>query len=85
MTVWMKETRPELIGEMVSKADELYVPGGNSKCILCRSDMDTCAYCFTEHMLNWLRKYPELIPEFVMFFNYDLQYHGYSEKLLQLV
>ncbi len=85
MEVWLRERRPELVDEMKAKADELWIPRGGAQCLKCKSDMDVCAYCFTKHMLEWLKKHPQLIPEFMMYFNFDLHYHGYAKELLELV
>lgn len=85
MQEWLQETEPALLGELRATAEEMLLPHGKVKCILCKTNMDICSYCFTNHILDWLFDYPELVPEFLQFFNFDLQFSGYAEELLELV
>lgn len=85
MASWMRETRPGLVNEMKDRASELWIPRGDTRCVLCDTPMDVCAYCFTNYVLDWLSDHPELVPEFMLYFNYDLHYHGYGKELLELV
>jgi len=84
MEDWLQEAKPELLDELKLVADESFGMG-DINCILCKERMNICTYCFTEHILEWLGKNPKLIPEFVTFFNYDLERTGYMKELIDLV
>lgn len=57
-------------------------------CIKCSSKRaSVCPYCFTEHVLNELKKISAssiVIKEFFEFFNFDLAHKGYSEEAEKL-
>ncbi|MFC1648339.1 hypothetical protein ACFL1B_02660 [Nanoarchaeota archaeon] len=85
MEDWILETKPELLEELQSRAEEMYWPTGDTNCVKCFGPMHICTYCFTRHMLAWIMQYPQLVPEFLQFFNFDLAYHGYAKHLMELV
>ncbi len=85
MIDWLRETKPALLEGLREKTDEVWSPHGDLNCVLCKGSMELCTYCYTLHMLAWLQDYPELVPEFVRYFNFDLNYNGYARDLLEVV
>jgi len=67
---WLYEVRPKLVDEFKTVASEIPFATGNTICILCKHDMSVCPYCYTKHILTWLKAYPELVEEFKFFFNF---------------
>ena len=59
-----------------------------TKCIKCGSrKASVCPYCFTEYVLEELKKISAnniIIREFFEFFNFDLHHKGYSEEAEKL-
>jgi len=66
---WLSEVRPALVEELKAKTEEIEISFGDTNCILCNDKMCICTYCYTNHIFNWLKKYPELIIEFRMIFD----------------
>ncbi len=77
MREWLRESKPELVGRVFA------LKGYHSdvNCVLCGSPMNLCSYCFTKEVLETLKENPELLAEFITFFNFDLGYGGYYEEL----
>ena len=82
MKTWLKETKPELISSLKKLTAEIYMNTVNfenykwSKCILCKRHMNICSYCYTEHIFTLIKQNPELIEEFMTYFNFDLLHQG---------
>jgi len=55
-----------------------------SICIKChKNQASICPYCFTEFILDTLREINvsrEMLKEFLVFFNFDLEYKGYYKE-----
>ncbi len=73
MEAWLRDRRPDLIPELRATADVLWSPTKETHCIQCNHKMNVCTYCFTRHILDWLRDYPRLIQEYATIFTYDLE------------
>lgn len=69
MEVWLLETRPNLVNGLHQKTDEINLNMGDSHCILCKETMSVCTFCYREHILQWVKNYPELVPQFKTYFN----------------
>jgi len=61
---------------------------GSTICIKCFNERSAiCPYCFTEEVLNQLKKIGSsrnIIREFFMFFNFDFEHKGYSKEAERL-
>lgn len=82
--VWLnKKSQKELIISIKNKTNNLFKAvknENNLKCILCSKELDTCPYCYTEFIYELLKKIkPELVEEFITYFNYDLEHTGYDK------
>jgi hypothetical protein len=60
----------------------------STQCIRCNNKRASiCPYCFTEHVLNELKKLHSnkiVLREFLQFFNFDLEHKGYSKEAEKL-
>ena len=86
MSIWLKETRSELVSELREKTNEISF-GLNivDACILCNKDMNVCTYCYTEYIFNWLvDNNKDLAEKFMTYFNFDLEHRGYHKKAEKL-
>jgi hypothetical protein len=70
VTSWLQQTRPELVYELREKTNEIIFKIGNTNCIICKTKMAICPYCYKQHLTNWLESYPELLDEFNYFFKF---------------
>ena len=87
MQVWLAQTSPQLIAPVVKRATELVTPlkHANDRCIITGKAMNVCAYCFTEHVYNWLvetNQPQELVSEYLTYFNFDGEKLGYWQDAL---
>jgi len=59
-----------------------------TRCIACnKKQASVCPYCFTEHVLNQLKKLDvdkQVLREFLQFFNFDYDRKGYTEEAEEL-
>ena len=86
MSIWLNEVKPHIVNELKEKTNEISF-GLNTvgACILCKKDMNLCAYCYTEHIFNWLiDNNRELAKKFITYFNFDLEHRGYHNKAEKL-
>ncbi|PIN77860.1 hypothetical protein COV15_01030 [Candidatus Woesearchaeota archaeon CG10_big_fil_rev_8_21_14_0_10_34_12] len=62
--------------------------GESTQCITCkRATAFLCPYCFTEHVLNLLKKHKssrKILREFFEFFNFDFEHTGYYLEMENL-
>ncbi|MBC8494695.1 hypothetical protein H8D36_00915 [archaeon] len=71
METWLYETRPDLMEELQNRSFELFFDRGNTNCLVCKTEMSICPYCFTDHIRSWvIEKCPELLDKFNIFFNF---------------
>lgn len=68
--VWLFESKPDLINELKDKTFEINLNSGETDCVLCGNQMCICTYCYSEHLLSWLKKYPELASKFRKIFDF---------------
>ncbi|MBD3253027.1 hypothetical protein GF386_04810 [Candidatus Pacearchaeota archaeon] len=80
---------PNMRKELMPKLDKFldrikWRAGEATRCIKCGNKRAAiCPYCFTEHVLNELKKLSAnsiIIKEFFQFFNFDLHKTGYSKE-----
>ena len=56
-----------------------------TNCVLCNTGMNSCTYCYTEYIYDWLRDdHPKLVKEFIKYFNFDLRGEGYRKDAKNL-
>ncbi|MEK6952130.1 MAG: hypothetical protein AABX29_03875 [Nanoarchaeota archaeon] len=71
---WLKKREPKLIPRLRKQTEEfkaITISEGSVPCIFCKNDMNSCAYCYTGFIEEWLRKkHPRLVPEFKLFFDF---------------
>lgn len=84
VTTWLGESRPELAKAFAQESENFMVTtvDANDHCIVNQNKMSLCAYCFTEHIFNWLvtqELSAELMQEYVTYFNYDVTDKGYRQ------
>lgn len=80
---WLGEVSPSLLRDFVVESKLDLGVFNNNACIKCRGFMDVCTYCYTEHVLSWLKSKnvsSALEEEFVRFFHFDLERKGYSKN-----
>ncbi len=74
------------INEYIKKTNNL--AGKSTKCIICnKKRVSICPYCFTEYVLNYLKKLKVsniILKEFLQFFNFDFEHTGYSKEAEKL-
>jgi len=92
---WLAESRsiaPEKVF-MINKEIKRFIENdtvlaksinNHQACIICKdSSSYLCPYCFTEFLLNILKKVKvnkRILSEFFTFFNYDFEHTGYSRE-----
>lgn len=79
---WLQEVQPGLVNELKTKTEEIRLGLGKTYCILCDSDMCICTYCYTAHIFSWLKKYPKLVKEFRMLFDFKEHIPLYECRVL---
>lgn len=79
--VWLNKTNPELTTLFSHFATNYIKIEDNINCIICGKEMQLCPYCFTEDVYYWIKEVaPNLIEEFMVCFNFDLEHKGYSKE-----
>lgn len=80
---WLENRNPELVSTLKQKTaefKELTATEKATKCVLCGKGMNSCTYCYTEYIYDWLRDdHPILVKEFIKYFNFDLRGEGYRK------
>jgi hypothetical protein len=74
-----KELMPRLRKHLKESDPELEA----TPCIKCNDLMSVCPYCFTEKVLEELKKihaHKIILLEFLRFFNFDHEYEGYFKE-----
>ncbi len=86
MSIWLNEIKPDLVNKLKEKTNEVSFEFDTvGECILCNKDINLCAYCYTEHIFNWLiDNNRELAKKFITYFNFDLEHRGYHNKAEKL-
>ncbi len=73
--VWLRKREPRLIPSLKKQTKEFKTItdySNNLPCLFCKNNMNSCAYCYTNFIEEWLRKkYPRLVPEFKLFFDFS--------------
>ena len=78
---WLSQKRPALAKEIKAVPKEYITGIEETHCIFCGRIMNLCSYCYTAEIFEILeKKAPELIEEFVTFFNFDLLHEGYIKR-----
>ena len=77
------------IKEYVQKTKSISDKRGKAtKCIICKKQRAfLCPYCFTEYVLDLLKKLKIskiILQEFLQFFNYDFEHTGYYKEAEKL-
>lgn len=44
------------------------------KCVICGGNMNVCAHCYSKDVIDFIKKDKELVKEFLIQFNYQLDY-----------
>lgn len=87
VTDWLREFKPELVSGLVLETSKMSLGLFNeNSCIKCSGFMDVCTYCYTKHILEWLKtqKVTETrMSEFITFFHFDLEKKGYLSEYVQ--
>ncbi len=78
---WLSQKKPSLNKHLKTVSKEYVFGLEKTHCIICGRLMNLCTYCYTAEVFDLLKeKAPELIEEFVLFFNFDLFYEGYKKE-----
>ena len=78
---WLSQNKPALRNNIKNIKKEFITGIEETNCILCGRLMNLCSYCYTAEVFDLLKeKAPELIEEFVAFFNFDLLHEGYIKE-----
>ena len=78
---WLSQKKPSLVKYLDTIVKEYITGVEETRCVVCKRKMNLCAYCYTKEVFDLLKeKAPELITEFVTFFNFDLYYEGYKKE-----
>ncbi len=83
IAAWLGEREPGLIAELRLKTRQMSMHlFDEDKCVICFKGMDICAYCYTEHIFDWLKttKNSELVNGFLSAFHFDLERKGYVKR-----
>ena len=78
---WLYQRNPSVV-KLVESINKEYITGfEGTRCISCGRIMNLCSYCYTAELFDLLElNAPELVEEFVTFFNFDLLHEGYTKK-----
>jgi hypothetical protein len=78
---WLLERGQKTLADSVSEATlRVFANSGETFCIVCNNDMDVCTYCYTKEIFDLVKSHPNLLQEFVMFFNFDLEHLGWERE-----
>ncbi|MBR9700606.1 hypothetical protein GOV11_01950 [Candidatus Woesearchaeota archaeon] len=78
---WLwEERREELVPAVEELTRGIFRNMGDIHCIKCNSLMSVCTYCYTEEVFRLIRHYPELVAQYLEFFNYDLGHQGWAKE-----
>lgn len=71
---WLDKKKPKLKNKLKEKTEEFRNMtdfSNNLLCIRCSENVNACAFCYTEFILEWLTESePELVDEFLKYFSF---------------
>jgi uncharacterized protein YozE (UPF0346 family) len=78
---WLVEQRQNQLTDEVSELTRsVFANSGSTFCIKCDSCMELCVYCYTKEVFHLIKRCPELIAQYLEYFNYDLEHLGWEQE-----
>ncbi|MCF7799125.1 hypothetical protein K9M74_04430 [Candidatus Woesearchaeota archaeon] len=82
---WINETDSNMLKSFRKASDELLDVNRftDDICIVNKTPMHVCAYCYTEHIFKWLlttKPSWEQVRSFLLHFDYDTSKYGYAVR-----